>query len=111
MKHTENLRLRKPEGTDYYDVEDFNENADEIDARVKELMDAREAIEKELSLLKKSASDGKSAIASAITDMGGGESANDAYSGAVIGQEMADGFHLAASAGYGLTGTQNSPRL
>lgn len=41
MRYTEYLRLKKPEGTDYYDVEDFNGNAEEIDARIKELMDAR----------------------------------------------------------------------
>ena len=80
MKYTENLRLKKPEKTDYYDVEAFNGNADEVDARIKELMDAREATDRELGELKKSAGDGKSAIASAITGMGGGASADDTYS-------------------------------
>lgn len=79
MKYTENLKLKKPEKTDYYDIDTFNENAEEIDARIKELTDAREAIDKEISELKKSACDGKSAIASAITDMGGGASADDTY--------------------------------
>lgn len=80
MRYTEYLRLKKPEGTDYYDVEDFNGNAEEIDLRIKELMDARETIDREISELKKVAGDGKSAIASAITDMGGGASADDTYS-------------------------------
>ena len=80
MRYTEYLRLKKPEGTDYYDVEDFNGNAEEIDARIKELMDARETIDREIRELKKAAGDGKSAIASAITDMGGGASSDDTYS-------------------------------
>ena len=80
MKYTENLRLKKPEATDYYDIGAFNDNAEEIDLRMKELMDAREAIDREISELKKSAGDGKSAIASAITDMGGGASPDDTYS-------------------------------
>lgn len=32
MNYTTNLNLKKPEGTDFYDVGDFNENADIIDA-------------------------------------------------------------------------------
>ena len=32
MQYTENLRLKKPESTDFYDVNDFNENANKIDA-------------------------------------------------------------------------------
>lgn len=79
MKYTENLKLKKPEKTDYYDIDTFNDNAEEIDLRIKELTDARETIDREISELKKSASDGKSAIASAITDMGGGASADDTY--------------------------------
>lgn len=77
MKYTENLKLKKPEKTDYYDIDTFNDNAEEIDTKIKELTDAREAIDREISELKKSAGDGKSAIASAITDMGGGASADD----------------------------------
>lgn len=80
MKLTENLGLKKPEETDYYDIGAFNDNTEVIDARIKELMDARDAIGREIDALKKSASDGKSAIASAITDMGGGASADDTYS-------------------------------
>lgn len=34
MKHTTNFRLIKPEYTDYYDIEDFNTNADAIDAEL-----------------------------------------------------------------------------
>ncbi len=31
MKYTDNLRLKKPEQREYYDVDDFNENADILD--------------------------------------------------------------------------------
>lgn len=32
MQYTTNLNLKKPEGTDFYNVDDFNDNADQIDA-------------------------------------------------------------------------------
>lgn len=35
MKYTENLKLKKPEAADYYQVEDFNENMDSIDSCLK----------------------------------------------------------------------------
>lgn len=34
MKYTENYNLKKPESGDYYNVEDFNENSDTIDANL-----------------------------------------------------------------------------
>lgn len=37
MKTTENLKLKKPELTDFYDVENFNENADIIDEEINKL--------------------------------------------------------------------------
>jgi hypothetical protein len=37
MNHTANYQLKKPEPSDYYDVEDFNSNADIIDAALHEL--------------------------------------------------------------------------
>lgn len=39
MKYTENYNLKKPEQTDSYNVDDFNENADAIDAKLKELLE------------------------------------------------------------------------
>ena len=37
MRSTTNYGLKKPENTDMYNVEDFNENADKIDAKLKSL--------------------------------------------------------------------------
>lgn len=37
MKYTENLNLKKPEKSDYINVEDFNDNADIIDKELKDL--------------------------------------------------------------------------
>lgn len=53
MKTTDNYGLKKPESTDFYNVEDQNENMEIIDAALQEL--------------KKSVSDGKSLVAAAIT--------------------------------------------
>ena len=39
MKYTENYNLKKPEAEDFYNVEDFNENADIIDGELKNLED------------------------------------------------------------------------
>lgn len=39
MKYTENFKLKKPEATDAYNIEDFNENSDAVDAKLKELSD------------------------------------------------------------------------
>lgn len=37
MKTTKNYGLKKPESSDFYNVDDFNENADAIDEKLKEL--------------------------------------------------------------------------
>ena len=42
MQTTENLGLRKPEASDFYNIEDMNYNADVIDAKMKEIEDAAE---------------------------------------------------------------------
>lgn len=39
MKYTDNLNLKKPEQTEFYDVDDFNYNADVLDAEVKSIKD------------------------------------------------------------------------
>lgn len=60
MQLTPNYGLKKPEGTDVVDIEDFNGNADVLDSKVKELEDG-------VAEAKKSVSDGKTLIAAAIT--------------------------------------------
>lgn len=55
-EYTENLGLKKPAQEDFYNVDDFNENADIIDTQITEL--------------KKSVSDGKTLVANAITEKG-----------------------------------------
>ena len=40
MNHTEYYNLNKPEATDFYDIADFNENADSIDAAIHSLSEA-----------------------------------------------------------------------
>ena len=40
MSYTINLNLKKPEGTDFYNVGDFNDNADIIDAALQGKADA-----------------------------------------------------------------------
>lgn len=37
MKYTNNLNLKKPEQTEFYNVDDFNENADKLDNAINEL--------------------------------------------------------------------------
>lgn len=39
MKYTTNYTLKKPEGTDKVNIQDFNDNADTIDAKIKENAD------------------------------------------------------------------------
>lgn len=39
MQKTTNYNLNKPEATDFYSVEDFNQNAEIIDAKLKEIED------------------------------------------------------------------------
>ncbi len=41
MKVTENYNLIKPEGGDFYDVEQFNQNMDTLDTKVKEIEDTQ----------------------------------------------------------------------
>jgi len=60
MKLTTNYGLKKPEGTDVVNIDDFNDNADVLDAKVKILED-------EVTETKKSVGDGKALIAAAIT--------------------------------------------
>lgn len=70
MQYTEHYEMKKPETSDFYDVEDFNENADIVDSKLKELETAKDNMNQALSELKKYVSDGKKAIASAITELG-----------------------------------------
>ena len=56
MQTTTNYGLKKPEETDFYNVQDFNDNMDILDEKVKECF--------------QSVSNGKKLIASAITDKG-----------------------------------------
>lgn len=56
MQKTENYGLNKPDSTDKYNVEDFNENMEILDAKIAECF--------------QSVSNGKQLIASAITDKG-----------------------------------------
>lgn len=67
MKKTTNYGLNMPEENDFYNVGDMNANMEIIDREMKE---AADVMQEEVSELKKSVSDGKSAVASAITDMG-----------------------------------------
>lgn len=39
MKYTENYNLKKPEATDAYNIEDFNENMEKIDTELKNFSD------------------------------------------------------------------------
>lgn len=60
MKQTTNFHLNKPDTTDYYNIQDSNNNMDIIDAEIKEAQDkADQAFQ--------SASNGKAAIKTAIT--------------------------------------------
>ncbi len=60
MKQTTNFHLNKPDTTDYYNIQDSNNNMDIIDAEIKEAQDkADQAFQ--------SASNGKVAIKTAIT--------------------------------------------
>lgn len=40
MKYTTNLNLKKPDQVDFYDVDDFNFNADELDKKIAEILNA-----------------------------------------------------------------------
>ena len=41
MKETTNYHLRKPDPEDFYNIEDFNHNADLLDATLKDLEDTK----------------------------------------------------------------------
>lgn len=43
MKETTNLKLKKPDLNDFYNVEDFNYNSDIIDRSIKEVKDTAES--------------------------------------------------------------------
>lgn len=79
MQYSENYEMKKPETSDFYNIEDFNENTDVVDSKLKELETARDNINQAIVELKKSVSDGKKAIASAITDMGVATEADAAF--------------------------------
>ena len=40
LKYTNNLNLKKPDQVDFYDVDDFNFNADELDKKIGEILNA-----------------------------------------------------------------------
>lgn len=105
MQETPNLKLKKPDLTDYVNVGDLNENADKIDTAITEnkedlathlaekATDAHNATNISLSSsnftsdnvkegmdeLFTNVSDGKNAIASAITDKGQDSSGSDSF--------------------------------
>lgn len=81
---TSNYGLNKPEGTDLVDVDDFNENADIVDAELKNLAE-------EIETVKKSASDGKELLTDAITGYGGTVSIADS-SGVASFEELGAGI-------------------
>lgn len=60
MQLTPNYGLKKPEGNDVVNIEDFNDNTDILDEKLK-------SVETEVAATKKSVSDGKAKIAAAIT--------------------------------------------
>ena len=45
MKYTDNLKLKMPDSTDFYNVQDFNDNADVIDKAVQEVKDNQSNID------------------------------------------------------------------
>ena len=81
MKLTTNYGLKKPEGTDVVNIDDFNDNADVLDAKVKNLEDV-------VTETKKSVSDGKTLLAAAITAKRVAAAATDTFAqlAAKIGQ-------------------------
>lgn len=56
MKTTGNLGLNKPGANDFYNIEDFNVNADLLDAAIKTLIDGLHAVKKLLDEVEKTAS-------------------------------------------------------
>ena len=57
MTETAYLKLKKPAGNEYYGVEDFNSNADLVDAELKRQADADTALETETANLEKAVTD------------------------------------------------------
>ena len=51
MTNTTNYNLKKPDYTDFVDVEDFNDNADAIDAQMKSNADGISSLEIVASML------------------------------------------------------------
>lgn len=49
MKHTTNYNLNKPDPDDFYDIDDFNDNADIIDEELQNIKDMIPTIDEELS--------------------------------------------------------------
>jgi hypothetical protein len=73
MKYTEKLGLKKPDQTDFYNVEDFNFNADKIDEGLGnldpvELLNKIKTVDGEGSGLDADLLDGKDSTAFAATD-------------------------------------------
>ena len=52
MQYTEHYEMKKPETSDFYDVEDFNENADIVDSKLKELETAKDNMDQAMAELK-----------------------------------------------------------
>ena len=57
MTETEYLKLKKPAGNEYYGIEDFNSNADLVDAELKRQADADTALETSTANLEKAVTD------------------------------------------------------
>lgn len=73
MKYTNNLGLKKPESTDFYDIEDFNFNADKIDEELGnldpvKLLNQIKTVDGEGSGLDADLLDGKDSTAFATSD-------------------------------------------
>lgn len=49
MKLTDNLGLKMPDSTDFYNVQDFNDNAEKIDTAVQELKESQGSVETALA--------------------------------------------------------------
>ncbi len=84
---TSNYGLKKPEGADLVNVEDFNANADVIDEKLG-------AVEAEMAAVKKSVSDGKTLVADAITAQGTATAADASF------ETMAENVTAAGTARY-----------
>lgn len=74
MKETTNIKLKKPDLTDFYDIGDFNYNADIID---KEISKSNEKLTNEIGRAKEAEEILKSRIDN-ITSLPGGSTTGDA---------------------------------